>query len=126
MPSTCLVSVTNLLPDLGNNECIQKTFEYIDSDVMSGFIDEGCSFDETVEPPFENLLNTTCGTVSFATGLIVHGTEAKKGQWPFLVGLFSLSNKKFFCGSSLISAKHLLTGMYRIKGNSTVELSQIW
>lgn len=99
---------------LGDNDCLKDVgyFEYVENDEIARLIDEaGCGFDEIVEPPFENLLNTTCGTVSFASGLIIHGNDTKKGQWPFLVGLFYLSTKKFFCGSSLISAKHLLTGM---------------
>lgn len=105
---------------LGRNDCFKDYgfFEYVDNDEVARQLDEtDCGFDEVVEPPFENLLNTTCGTVSFATGLIIHGTAAKKGQWPFLVGLFYLTTKKFFCGSSLISSRHLLTGMLLIQEN---------
>lgn len=61
-----------------------------------------------------------CGEVKVANeiGLSVGGTEAKAGQWPWLVALFRIGrpphnvekNWNFFCGATLINSKTLLTG----------------
>lgn len=43
-------------------------------------------------------------------GQIVGGTKTTKGDWPWLVALTHGENDDFFCGGSLISAKHVLSG----------------
>lgn len=43
-------------------------------------------------------------------GEIVGGTQTTKGDWPWLVALTHGENDDFFCGGSLISAKHVLSG----------------
>jgi len=55
-----------------------------------------------------------CGTTNFTAGLITKGTAAARGEWPFLAALFYAEEKLFFCGGSLISAKHVLTGTQSI------------
>jgi hypothetical protein len=55
----------------------------------------------------------TCGLVHKGSGLIVNGAEFRRGSFPWLVALMYVgdnSPSKFFCGGTLISAKHVLTG----------------
>lgn len=56
-------------------------------------------------------VNLNCGTVAFSGGFMVNGTETKRGEWPFLVALHHLESERFFCGGSLISSQHVLTGI---------------
>lgn len=51
-----------------------------------------------------------CGTVDVIHDLIQRGNAASKGTWPFVVVLSKLSSNKIFCGGTLISTKHILTG----------------
>lgn len=57
-----------------------------------------------------------CGMVSLdvdtITLKIIGGEETVKGQYPFVAALFELkdSEKRFFCGGTLISTNHVLTG----------------
>ena len=53
-----------------------------------------------------------CGTRSYSTGTIFGGNYAVIRQWPWFARLFRIGQVKdqFFCGGSLISDKHVLTG----------------
>lgn len=51
-----------------------------------------------------------CGIVKYSSELIFGGTYAKRGQWPWLCTLHDSTSEEFFCGSTLISAKHVVTG----------------
>lgn len=51
-----------------------------------------------------------CGNVKYSSGLIFGGTYAKQGQWPWLCTLHDTTSDEFFCGSTLISSRHVLTG----------------
>lgn len=51
-----------------------------------------------------------CGLVKYSSGLIFGGTYAKRGQWPWLCTLHDSSSEEFFCGSTLVSARHVVTG----------------
>lgn len=51
-----------------------------------------------------------CGTTEFIDPKIVRGTATVRGAWPFLAALYYIEESKFFCGSTLISSKHVLTG----------------
>lgn len=51
-----------------------------------------------------------CGNVKVGTSFVAGGDESFKGQWPWLVSLFSKDFNKLFCGSSIISKRHLLGG----------------
>lgn len=51
-----------------------------------------------------------CGNVSFTIGLVVGGAEVVRGSWPFIVAMHLLETEKFFCGGTLISTQHVLTG----------------
>lgn len=51
-----------------------------------------------------------CGTVEFIDPKITKGTATSRGAWPFLAALFYVEKAQFFCGSTVISARHVLTG----------------
>lgn len=60
-----------------------------------------------------NPANTTeieCGTAYFDRPLIAYGKPTRRGEWPFLAALFKFNGPEFFCGGSLISDRHVLTG----------------
>jgi secreted trypsin-like serine protease len=59
---------------------------------------------------FEVLGFEECGTVKEIENRILGGIQSKRGRWPFLAALYYTEGSKFFCGSSLISTKHVLTG----------------
>ena len=56
---------------------------------------------------------TTCGRADQAGGLIIGGSQVERGKWPWIVALFKTVNNdsKFFCGGTLISNKHVVTGL---------------
>lgn len=59
------------------------------------------------------LLNAQeCGVVKVAVPFIAGGDYAERGQWPWLAPLFLKEKDKFFCGSTIISKRHLLSGEY--------------
>lgn len=49
------------------------------------------------------------GKSSFSP-FVVGGGASKKGNWPWIVALTHKMNNQFFCGGSLVSAKHVLSG----------------
>lgn len=51
-----------------------------------------------------------CGNVKYSSELIFGGKYAKRGQWPWLATLHDLESDEFFCGSTIISNRHLVTG----------------
>lgn len=51
-----------------------------------------------------------CGKVQGGVGFISNGNESARGQWPWLASLFYRPNRNFFCASSIISERHLLSG----------------
>jgi secreted trypsin-like serine protease len=55
-----------------------------------------------------------CGNVKYVSGLIYGGTYAQRGQWPWLCAIHDTTSDEFFCGSTLISKKHVLTGEFNI------------
>jgi secreted trypsin-like serine protease len=44
------------------------------------------------------------------TGHIFGGERAKKGDWRWVVAFWHWKSQKYFCGGSLISSKHILSG----------------
>lgn len=50
-----------------------------------------------------------CGR-SAESGLSIGGEYSAQGQWPWLAPLFMKDGNKFFCGSSIISDRFLLSG----------------
>jgi hypothetical protein len=53
-----------------------------------------------------------CGKqkIKRSSNLINGGTKSFAGQWPWLVTLHRYKNLEFFCGSSLINEKMVITG----------------
>lgn len=51
-----------------------------------------------------------CGLRQGAFGKVVGGVKAKKNEWPWLVAFIKVPENTFFCGGSLISAQHILSG----------------
>jgi secreted trypsin-like serine protease len=56
------------------------------------------------------VVSQECGVVKYTSELIYGGQYAKKGAWPWLVALHDSKTDEFFCGSTLVSPKHVLTG----------------
>lgn len=55
----------------------------------------------------------TCGQSTLGSGLIIGGKESPRGKWPWMVALIYVESNAFFCGGSLISKQHILTGILR-------------
>jgi hypothetical protein len=53
-----------------------------------------------------------CGRVKVLVALSIGSEYAMKGQWPWLVPLLKNDSNKFFCGSTILSQNHLLTGLF--------------
>lgn len=53
-----------------------------------------------------------CGTAKRNSGFIVHGDQFKRGDFPWIVALLytGFSPPSYFCGGSLISSRHVVTG----------------
>lgn len=51
-----------------------------------------------------------CGTVNLLREVILAGNEVVKGEWPFLAALYYARYCNYFCGGTIISNKHILTG----------------
>lgn len=54
-----------------------------------------------------------CGKPKMYYGLVYGGNETQKGEFPFLAALYHIESDVVFCGGTLISAKHVLTGKKR-------------
>lgn len=52
-----------------------------------------------------------CGTVNLYRDTILGGKEVMKDEWPFIAALLYSSTSKYFCGGTIISQKHVLTGI---------------
>lgn len=60
----------------------------------------------------QNTNEHICGISGKSTGLIVDGSLLNRGRFPWLVALMYVKSQPpiFFCGGSLISDKHVVTG----------------
>jgi hypothetical protein len=58
----------------------------------------------------ESQSSQSCGSRSETAGLVVGGKEVKRGDWPWLVAFVHTQENLFFCGGSLISDRHVLSG----------------
>lgn len=57
---------------------------------------------------FSNYFDT-CET-NFGLGLVIRGNRTKRGEFPFLCALYDIEEDEIFCGGTLITTKHVLTG----------------
>lgn len=60
-----------------------------------------------------------CGNVKYTSELIYGGDYAKRGQWPWLCAIHDATSDEFFCGSTLISKKHVLTGEFTVNSDES-------
>lgn len=98
---------------LNKNTCINEDFfGKTEIELIQEVITEKCGFEETLSEDelSDNLFNVQCGNVSYSTGFVIGGVEVDRGQWPFLVALYHIEQQQFFCGGSLITTQHVLTG----------------
>lgn len=51
-----------------------------------------------------------CGQRKALAGTVFGGARIRKGQWPWIVAFLHRFERNFFCGGSLISDKHVLSG----------------
>lgn len=51
-----------------------------------------------------------CGSVDVLDPRISGGSETQRGEWPFIAALYYVEELKFFCGGTLITKQHVLTG----------------
>lgn len=73
------------------------------------------------------VMSSQCGTVNLLQPTILKGTPTLRGEWPFIAALVEQNNDEFFCGGTLISAKHVMTGMhqsnvYSVLPNSIIKI----
>ncbi|XP_037039164.1 prostasin-like [Bradysia coprophila] len=64
---------------------------------------------------FKEISANECGTTEYIDPKIVGGTATVRGAWPFLAALFYVEDPKFFCGSTVISGKHVLTAAHCVQ-----------
>lgn len=59
---------------------------------------------------YRHSASESCGQRRVLSGTIFGGSSTRRGQWPWLVAFVYRFEEKFFCGGSLISPKHVLSG----------------
>lgn len=113
---------------LNRNACINENFFGNRIEDLPKVVNEKCGFDEVLIdddlPPPQHLFDIPCGNVSFSTGFVIGGKKTERGQWPFLVALYNQVKQKFFCGGSLITSQHVLTGE-QINFNFSLLLNEV-
>lgn len=60
-----------------------------------------------------------CGQQIGYEAYIYNGKLTKKDEWPWLVGFIYKEHNSVFCGGSLISKKHVLSGIEKVMILST-------
>lgn len=95
---------------LSGNECVDENFEGEVLETAARVVTDKCGFYENALDNATNPFDFDCGKTFFNYGLVVGGTEIIRGQWPFIAALRLLETKKYFCGGSLISTHHVLSG----------------
>lgn len=61
------------------------------------------------EPPVQTI-HFDCGAKFEGIGTIFGGEKAEQNSWPWLVAFLYVPKNSFFCGGSLISKRHVLSG----------------
>lgn len=51
-----------------------------------------------------------CGETIRSTALVFRGNKTERGEFPFLCALYNIESNSIFCGGSIITSKHVLTG----------------
>lgn len=89
--------------DLTNLACIDDMFYDDRLPAIVGIVDDKCG--------------PKCGKAPVLSGRVIGGTQANRGQWPFLVALEYREGNELFCGGNLISSRHVLTGEFNVLGH---------
>ncbi len=55
-------------------------------------------------------ISNECGRINIPKGLTIQNNQTRKGFWPFAVAIYEIKEYKLFCGGTLISRQHVLTG----------------
>lgn len=53
---------------------------------------------------------TSCHSVESDQTRIIGGTQTLEEDWPFIAALFLVNQSRYFCGGTIISDGHILTG----------------
>lgn len=60
-----------------------------------------------------------CGRVNLTRPVVESGNVILRNEWPFIAALYEKRPTEFFCGGTVISSRHVLTGnnnyLYRRK-----------
>lgn len=56
--------------------------------------------------------NEECGKRKGFIETSFGGQNTRKNEWPWLVALFYRETEVFFCGGSLLSRKHVMSGQF--------------
>lgn len=68
---------------------------------------------------FVNSSYGDCGVqVTKSKGFVYNGAKAEMGEYPWIAPLFTVRRGEFFCGSSIITERHLLTGKRELSLNN--------
>jgi secreted trypsin-like serine protease len=51
----------------------------------------------------------SCGVSGKPSGLIVNGTESKRGAWPWIATVYSIKGEQYLCGGTLIGLNLVAT-----------------
>ena len=70
-------------------------------------------------------INSVCGKPAQGIGLIIHGQELKRGEFPWMVALLNKSKipAEFFCAGTLISTRHVITGKNQMQNQISSSFS---
>lgn len=63
-----------------------------------------------------------CGTRKVFVPYIFGGSSIQKAEWPWLVAFFHRIESKFFCSGSLVSKKHILSGLQLLNIENVSEI----
>lgn len=106
MNENCFAPLLNIkYVELKNNFCIDESF--------GGSYSKSLPFSELPKLMSKNCqfsYDSECGKARTIHGLVVGGVLVERGEWPFLVSLQHIESKSHFCGGSLITEKHVVTG----------------
>ncbi|KAG5677872.1 hypothetical protein PVAND_007589 [Polypedilum vanderplanki] len=65
-------------------------------------------------------LANDCGISGNPSGLIVNGSQSKRGAWPWLVVIFNIKTNRLMCGGSLVSTDTVITAAHCLQDKRQV------
>lgn len=67
-------------------------------------------FGHVLNPVNSQAITHECGRINIPKGLTIEGNQTIKGYWPFSVIVCKTPDFRPFCGGTLITNRHVLTG----------------